>query len=179
MEDIIIANIFKALCQIQQNKIFYGKHENVINDGLRDRLSMVFECSDQTRQGESETEIDSGVIDLLIKKDGIPVAIIEALRLEYLDKNNTKRHINKVLIHYDQVGCTIVNVVIYGLMDNFSEFWRKYSEYLSNFQYPYEVIEPFQNIDCLLAESRHGKVVLLRQDKKIFLHLFSIHMRNK
>ena len=176
-ETIVEENIFKALLNLQKNKLYVGQHENVINDGFRDMLSMVFECSDQTRQGISENELDSGMVDILIKHSGLPVSIIESVRLKGLEKESIIRHINKLLTKYDDNGCLLSNLVIYAMMADFSSFWDKLSSFLQNFDYPYEIVKPFVNIDTCLAESRHGIVILRRQSYDISFHIFAVHMR--
>lgn len=178
MEQKLSEKLFQALVQLQGNKIYIGRHENEMNDGLRDMLNMVFECADQTRQGISESEIDTGEVDILIKQNGIPVSVIESLRINYLAKDLIKRHKNKVLTKYDFNGCKIVNVVIYAIMTDFDAFWKKCCKYLEEeCEYPYKVLKGFEDCDTCLAESRHGKVLLEREGVAVSLHIYSIHMR--
>ena len=172
-------NILKALINIQNNKIYYGKKENVINDGLRDMLRMVFECSDQTRQGESETGVDSGQVDILIRENGIPRSVIEAIRLTYLDKENIKSHINKAVYNYDANGCKVINIVIYAMMARFADFWNKFYSFLNETDYPYEINGEIEEIDTDFAESRHAKVILSREEYPISLHFYVIHLREE
>lgn len=177
-ESNLTDKLFKALVQIQSNRSFIGAHENTINDGLRDRLNMVFDCYDQTRQGVSENEIDSGQVDILVKHNGIPVSIIEALRLDSLRKDYLDSHVNKLLTKYDFNGIPVTNIVIYASMVRFSTFWEKCVEYLKNYSYPYPAINPIKELDTHLAEIKHAKVALDREGTKISLHFFVIHMRD-
>ena len=41
MESVLSDKLFQALVQLQKNKIYIGKTENELNDGLRDMLNMV------------------------------------------------------------------------------------------------------------------------------------------
>ena len=173
----ITQKIILALTQIQKNKIFFGQKENVINDGLRDRLNMVFDCHDQTRQGVSENEIDSGSVDFLIKHNGMPISIIEAVRIKSLEKTTLAQHILKVLVNYDPNGCRIVNLVIYGLMADFSAFWKKNLEYLRLFDFPYDVAETVVDIPTDLAELKHAQIKLCREESDIMFHVYAVHLR--
>ena len=176
-DEDINKKIFQALIQIQSNRVFFGQKENVINDGLRDRLSMVFDCHDQTRQGSSENEVDAGSVDLLIKHLDVPISIIESIRLDSLRQERIRRHIIKVLDNYDPNGCRITNLVIYAMMVDFSGFWKKLLLYLNTFEYPYDVVEEVANINTGLAEIKHSLVVLNREGTEVSFHVYAVHMR--
>ena len=60
-------------------------------------LGMKYEKVDQTRQGDSVSGKDAGSIDIQLLKDGMPVVMIEALKLSSLDQNELSIHIDKVL----------------------------------------------------------------------------------
>ena len=178
MKSVLSDKLFQALVQLQKNKIYIGKTENELNDGLRDMLNMVFECADQTRQGVSEEEIDSGEVDILIKDKGIPVSIIEAMRLRSMERQVLSKHIDKVLTKYDFNGCKIVNIVIYAFMVDFGSFWTKCSKYLSyEYNYPFELSIPFVECETNLSETKHGITRLIRSGSEISLHFYAVHMR--
>lgn len=176
-ENKITGNIMKTLVNVRENKEYEGKNENVINDGIRDQLRMVYEVRDQSRQGSSVSGKDAGEIDLMICDKGEPYAIIEGMVLDSLDKKALDTHIKKVLTNYDPLGCPITYVLIYARMERFDDFWDRLTEYVKKYSFPYDVVEDFTDMPFAYAESRHGKIVLKRSGKNISFHLFAIKLR--
>lgn len=115
-EETMSKNIFKALLKVQGNKIFCGKKEDELNNSVRDVLSMVYEMKmkDQTRQGTSPSGKDAGEVDLQICRDGFPIAMIEGLKVNSVERNYIQTHIDKVLTCYDPFGCPYAYIVIYA-----------------------------------------------------------------
>lgn len=98
LEESLVKNILKSMVNLQKNHTYTkDSSENQMNDFVRDMLSMVYETNDQTRQGESEEGKDAGSIDIQLLKDGLPVVMIEALKMKSKDDANLKVHIDKVL----------------------------------------------------------------------------------
>lgn len=175
-EESLCGNIMKALVAVQKNPIYLGKKEDEINDGVRDILSMIYEVKDQTRQGESESGKSAGEIDFLICNQGMPVAIIEALKLSSLDKENLDKHINKSLEKYDPVGCPYAFILTYATGKEFESFWDKFFSYLCSYTFPYDIKETVKEVAPLYAESRHAKVLLNRNGMDINVHFYVIHI---
>jgi len=175
-ENILCTNILKALVNIQKNPIYKGKKEDEINDGIRDNLSMIYETKDQTRQGESESGKGAGEIDLLICNQGLPVAIIEALRLPSLDQENLDKHINKALEKYDPVGCPHAFIFTYATGKDFLSFWDKFYGYLQNYKFPYDILKSVEEISLPYSESRYAKVLLNRNGCPVNVHFYVIHV---
>ena len=176
-DDAITNSVLKALLNIQRNHLYKDKKENEINDGIRDSLSMLYEVKDQTRQGDSSSGKDAGEIDLLLCNKGVPIAILEGLVLKSFNSSYLDEHISKVLTNYDPNGCLIVYVLIYAKVAKFGELWQKVVDYLSSYNYPYEVIQPLEEKDTSLAESKHALVVLKRNNKRVGVHMFAISLK--
>ena len=172
----ITKNVLKALFNIQRNRLYKDKNENDINDGIRDSLSMLYEVKDQTRQGESSTGKDAGEIDLLLCNNGLPIAILEGLVLNSFKKQYFDEHISKVLTNYDPNGCPIVYILIYAKVARFDELWQKVVDHLSSYNYPYEIIEPVEEKETSLAESKHALVVLKRNNMRVSIHTHAISL---
>lgn len=175
-EQAISTSILKALCKLQKNKVYHGKSEDELNDGLRDSLSMIYsDTKDQTRQGISPTGKRAGEVDLQICNDGLPVAMIECLKVNSLNRNYIKDHIDKVLTCYDPVGCLYTYVVIYVTAQNFAEFWRNCFKYLDEeYEFPYEVTDKIHELNHIYTESRHAKAILIRNGREINVHFFAL-----
>lgn len=177
LEDTVSANVLKSLLNVQANRIYEGKNENAINDGIRDQLRMVYEIKDQTRQGNSVSGKDAGEIDLMLCDNGNPTVILEGLKLDSLSTDKLDEHINKALTNYDPIGCPLVYILIYATMKKFDEFWNKAVEYIRKYHFPYKVSSGFQEINTAFTESRHGKIVLCRNNKTVNVHLYAIAMK--
>lgn len=176
-ENELCSYIQRALLNAQKNRITASMSEDEINDLIRDNLSMVYEVHDQTRQGLSESEKSSGEIDLLIyNKNRMPIALIEAMRLSYLEKDLIDRHIQKVMSKYDPIGCPFLFVLSYVSAKNFRKFWENYLTYLQSHQFTYERCDELIESDLIFAESRHASVTLNRSGKRIRVHFFAIHI---
>lgn len=172
-------NVTKALLLIQQNSYYYGAEENELNDALKGRLGMVYEVCDQTRQGVSETGNSSGEIDLLICRASFPFAIIEALKLESVNKTSLQRHIDKLLVNYNPNGLPYAYLVVYYTEKNFSSFCASFDEYLHQYSYPYPVIYDLSVLDSDYSELFQAVITLNRNGKPMRLYFIAIHIPNK
>lgn len=176
-EERLCRDFLKALIAVQKNQIYKGKQEDEINDGLRDMLNMAYDVKDQTRQGVSESEKQAGEVDLLITEDGLPTALIEALKLPSMNKDYVHEHIKKALINYDPVGCKYVFLFSYYNGANFESFWEKYIHYISEYPFPYDKVNDLSEVEAQYAESRHAIIGLKRSGINIHLHFYAIHVR--
>ena len=165
-------NVTKALLSIQRNSYYYRAEENELNDALKDRLGMVYEVCDQTRQGVSETGNSSGEIDLLICRASLPLAIIEALKLESVN-------IDKLLINYDPNGVPYSYIVVYYTGKHFSGFCASFGEYLRQYSYPYPVVDELTVLDSGYSELFQAVTNLNRSGKLMHLCFIAIHIPNK
>lgn len=169
--------ILHALINVQKTKLYHGQSEDDINDGVRNALDMVYEIKDQTRQGKSESGKKSGELDILLCKKSMPWAIVEALRLFSLDKDNLDKHINKALTKYDPVGCKNAYVLVYGMATDFNSFWNNIVSYLKDYKFPFETIDEFTEIPSDYAESKIGVVSLDRNGVMVKLHIMVANMK--
>ena len=176
-EDDVSSYMMRALLNVQKDKNYYGKDENTINDGIRNQLSMIYEVKDQTRQGVSASSKDAGEIDFMLYNGDYPVAIVEGLKLDGVNKDYLNTHIDKVLTNYDPIGCPLVYILIYATAIKFESFWDRIVDYLSGYSFPYDVVEAIHEISVAYTESRHAKAILKRSGKDVCVHLYAISMR--
>lgn len=177
-EETMSMNIFKALLKVQGNKTFFGKKEDELNDCVRDILSMVYEMKDQTRQGTSPSGKDAGEVDLQICRDGLPIAMIEGLKVNSVDRNYIQIHLDKVLTCYDPFGCPYTYVIIYATAKKFADFWVNCLNYIrEDYSFPYAVKEEIQELNHIYASSRHAKIVLLRDDRELVVHFYALSVQ--
>ena len=176
-EDQLCSNIYKALLHIQKNPVLYDRPENVLNDSVRDNLRMLYSVLDQTRQGTSQSGKDAGSIDMLIStNDGLPLAIIEAMKLTFVDCAYISLHIDKVLTNYDPSGCPFVFILTYASCSNFESFCTRFFHYLRAYDYPHGSMELIRVHSVNLSESSHIQVVLNRSGKSISIHFLTVNI---
>lgn len=109
----------------------------------------------------------------------MPISVIEALILNRLDKNNLKKHIDKALTKYDPNGCPVIVIIIYSRNDNFENLANSITNYLKEYEFPYNIKEEFQEVDSGYTESRHWKLELIRSKKSVSVHIYDFNMSDK
>lgn len=176
----LLEDIFTILIQMQGDKLYRGVSENQLNDGIRNglRITRRYQPFDQTRHGESASGLDAGELDILVstKKEGLPIAIVEALILKSVDKKSLKTHIDKALVNYNPTGCKMTVIVIYSRAADFASLVTSLDGYLKTYEYPYDVNKGFEDIDTGFSESRHWKLNLVRSNTDILLHILAFNM---
>lgn len=176
----LLKDIFTILSNMQGNSIYKKSDENGLNDGFRDGLKNTrrYQVHDQTRHGESESGQGPGELDVLVstKEEDLPIAVVEALILKGMDRNSLKKHIDKALMKYNPTGCPNTTIAIYARSSDFAKLMLELSDYLRQYEFPYEVKDEFDEIDTGYTESRHWKLDLIRSDKDIVLHIYAFNM---
>ena len=113
-EKEISDKLLRALSKMQRNHHYnIDSSEDTMNDYIRDLLDESYLIKDQTRQGESEEGNEAGEVDIQICYDGLPVVMIEGIKVSSLEKGRLDTHMNKVLTKYDPNGCPYAFLVIY------------------------------------------------------------------
>lgn len=165
IESIILTeliNISSVLC----TNASYSKRssENAINDYYRDMLRAKgnFVVADQTRYGRSAKGKEAGEVDLLLRKDNKDVALIEGLKLSYVEDVSLKSHINKVLINYNVLGIPTF-FLIYATVKDFVSFWNRLYSYLEEYKYPLKMVEKMKTIDVPFAAVRVASTILQKE----------------
>ncbi len=178
MDSKLKNDLVKVFVSLQKCSIITSKNfENEMNDYVRDLLSLNYEISDQTRQGKSTNRKDAGEIDLQIRKNGLPLVMIEGIKMNFLNKGYLNTHINKLITNYDPNGCPCAIVVIYATVKQFDVFYEKLFSYLENeYNYPYEKIDEIKDDEIMYSDIKHAKIFLKRNSKKIELHFFVINI---
>ena len=101
--------------------------------------------------------------------------MIEGLKVNSVDRDYIQTHIDKVLTCYDPFGCPYTYVVIYATAKKFSEFWTNCLNYLrEEYSFPYTVKEEIRELNHIYATSRHAKIVLLRNDREVAVHFYTL-----
>lgn len=169
----------KALLTIQRDSTYWKLDENGLNDKVCNLLRMVYDVSDQSRQGLSLSRKNPGEIDFLVFDNQEPVTIMEALKLGRLDKKYLNDHITKLLVNYDPIGCRRAYLIVYVTSPDFGSFWSDFCDYIDTYRFPYPVKENLVEINSPYTESRYAYMVLLRSDIPVILSFYAIHIPKK
>lgn len=166
--------------RIQADFHYKNAKEDERNDLMRNMLSVAFKdkcfsVRDQTRQGTSSGGKEAGEVDLLLEKDKMPISIIEALNLTQVSKSYIAKHIDKIYT-YDTAGYNFNYMVSYVKTKDFDEFWKRYREYIDNYDYPYKL----KNIEEVsldyYSEIKVVKMDLERAGRITKLYHIAVHM---
>ena len=168
-----------ALLTIQKDRLYWDKLENEINDQVCNLLRMIYHVDDQTRQGESESRQSAGSVDFLVKDHEEPIAIMESLILDCLDRTELKRHLDKLLVNYDPQGYPRACLIMYVTQKNFGMFWDNFTEYISEYSFLYSVEHGLTEGRSYFTESRNAYMVLKRSNRPVVLSFHAIHLREK
>jgi len=123
-----------------------GNTEDENNDLLREYLlAKEYEVKDQSREGVSSSKKSAGELDIIIENNRSLFAIIEAMRLESLDKTYIFKHYQKLLINYNPLNIKRLFMITYYEGRRFEEWWASYQVYINGLQY--SVIDP-NNTEC-------------------------------
>lgn len=184
--DIAIANlVLKDLISIGQKVCLnntYSKtsSENCINDYFRDMLFALgyTEVKDQTRHGISQSGKDAGEVDLLLTKNGNEVAIIEALKLNYINTDYIKKHIDKSITNYNALG-TATFIIIYTSSSDFGVFWNRFVDYIKAYKYPMQVKKTISEMPHPNAVIRVAETILSRDEYDFPVYFIVLNIENK
>lgn len=177
----LLRKIFWCCERIQSNNLLKNSDEDDINSHLRDLLSAtlkeIYEIRDQSRQGTSNNEINSGEVDILLINNRSPFSVIEALKLNCINKSYISTHIDKIY-KYDTLGYDFNFIISYIKSKNFNKFWEDYLIYIKNYQYPHKLISfnPHSDLIKNYPELKIAETILERNGKKTILFHIGIHM---
>lgn len=177
-ETELSAKVLRAISKLQRNHHYdSNSSEDTMNDYIRDILDESYNVKDQTRQGESTNGDEAGEVDIQLCDAGLPIVMIEGVKLNSLIKDTLNSHIDKVLVNYDPNGCPYAFVLIYATVVRFDEFYRKLLKHLSEYAFPYERQTDILDMETGYTELRHAQTILLRSEKNVRLHFYVAHIR--
>lgn len=164
--------LVNACIKLQGNRIYRG---NYSEDDRNTFIASILEASDyntkdQTRWSTSAAGKSAGEIDIFIyDKKGSPFTIIEALNLDSLKTDYTILHINKIFT-YDTSGLESNFILVYSSAKKFSEFWTKYTNFISKHNYQYQFLSFEEVNDYPFTDIKIGKAKHLRNGKEVLLY---------
>lgn len=139
--------------------------EDNINDYFRDMLCSkgYNETKDQTRHGISETGKKAREVDILLTKDGKEIALFEGIIPRSSTDSRIGEHIDKAINNYNALG-TATFIVAYVINADFSDFWRKYYDYISNYNYNMNVTKGMTELTSPNASTRISQIILSKDE---------------
>lgn len=169
----VLREVLSACVKLQANSIFYNASEDQRNDFIRDLLDTAgYDVKDQTRRGLSQNGKSAGEIDILIKEQGFPVTIIEALNLSSLNKSYLDDHIDKIF-GYDTAGNKFNIILSYVTVSDFWGFCDKYYQHVEKYDYPFDMISIEKDIivdSISYSDIQIMKTILNRNGKETALY---------
>lgn len=190
---LLARTIMISLQSFSTNTKYLHFLEDDLNDILRDHLkvSPYWIISDQTRQGYSANGTSSGELDILISDENrMDIAIIEALRTKYLNKQYINDHLSKLIHNYDPLGVPIYNLIIYSSSPSFTTFWNRALDFLRNESLPnlleeinhsmnqsrYTITESLHEEEIQYPNLHHAKAILRRNGWPAYLHIYAVNI---
>lgn len=176
-EKEICDKMLRALSKLQRNHHYdFDSSEDTMNDYIRDILDESYIIKDQTRQGESENGDEAGEIDIQICYDGLPVVMIEGIKVSSLERDRLDTHMNKVLTKYDPNGCPYAFLLIYTTVKNFDSGYENICDYFDKYDYPFPRENSLLDVDTGYGELKHAQIILNRNGQKIRVHIWTAHI---
>lgn len=176
-EKEICARMLRAISKLQRNHNYNASSsEDTMNDYIRDLLDENYLIKDQTRQGESESGSEAGEVDIQICCDGLPVVMIEGIKVSSLETDRLAAHMNKVLTKYDPNGCPYAFLIIYTTVKDFVSGYEKVFSYFDEYDYPFPKETNLVHEDTGYGELKHAEVILNRNGQKVRVHIWTAHI---
>lgn len=145
--------------------------ENGINTYIRDLLKQhQFRIADQTLRGVSPSGKSAGELDIFVEThSGDPITVIEALKLDYINRSYIDLHINKIF-GYDANGLKENIILIYSYAPNYLEFFNSYFEHIKNNEFEFRFIKNCKIKVDSISEIRIIESTYIRSglDRKIY-----------
>lgn len=145
-------------------KAYYGE-ENVHREEL---------------QGLSGNGYKPGEIDILVYRNGSQFAILEALKLNSINKTKLDDHINRMLNNYDTQGVPVTCLVIYAYTQQANNFFTKVEDYLKDYlesnSFTYSIVENLKEEPVDTANICHHVITYRREEMTQKMHVFTVLM---
>ena len=176
-EKEICDKVLRAISKLQRNNNYNAdSSEDTMNDFIRDLLDESYITKDQTRQGQSETGDEAGEVDIQICYEGLPVVMIEGIKVASLEISRLDAHMNKVLTRYDPNGCPYAFLIVYTTVKQFDEGCKKIFNYFKEYKYPFSSETDLIDVDTGYGELKHAQIILNRNGQKTRVHIWVAHI---
>ena len=176
-EKEICDKMLRALSKLQRNHHYNAdSSEDTMNDYIRDILGESYFMKDQTRQGDSENGDEAGEVDIQLCYDGLPVVMIEGIKVSSLERERLDSHMNKVLTKYDPNGCPYTFLIVYTTAKNFDLGYKNIFNHFDKYSYPFPRECSLLDVETGYGELKHAQIILNRNGQKIRVHIWATHI---
>ena len=176
-EKEICDKMLRALSKLQRNHHYNAdSSEDTMNDYIRDILGESYFMKDQTRQGDSENGDEAGEVDIQLCYDGLPVVMIEGIKVSSLERERLDSHMNKVLTKYDPNGCPYTFLIVYTTAKNFDLGYKNIFNHFDKYSYPFPRECSLLDVETGYGELKHAQIILNRNGQKIRVHIWAAHI---
>lgn len=157
----LLNDVLESCNKMQENKLFWNKHEDEKTKQILDILTLKYKSKDQPTYGSSTGGKRGGSVDGVLYNNNIE-HFIEALNLQNINKNYIKTHITKLEKGYDSKGLKIKFLIIYyNGNTSFSKFSERYFHYIRN-EYKFD----FELINSEIVTSNYAEQEIIRTSHK-------------
>lgn len=176
-EKEICDKMLRALSKLQRNHHYNAdSSEDTMNDYIRDILGESYFMKDQTRQGDSENGDEAGEVDIQLCYDGLPVVMIEGIKVSSSERERLGSHMNKVLTKYDPNGCPYTFLIVYTTAKNFDLGYKNIFNHFDKYSYPFPRECSLLDVETGYGELKHAQIILNRNGQKIRVHIWAAHI---
>lgn len=179
LHEKLLQDIIWIAIEIQNNHKNINNSEDQYNSFFRSFLnSKGYKASDQTQRGVSSSRKQTGELDVLIASGAnIPLAIIEAFKLESIESLTIKTHLKKLSENYDPNGLWRNYSIIYSKNSQFLELWERYKKFVLTINFEHKIINlDFNDVTSRFPQFAGIKIGLtqhLNRGKKVEVyHIF-------
>lgn len=180
MQDRLLEDVLWCAREIQSKHKQRNNKEDQYNSFFQSfLLAKGYNADDQTQRGESSSQKQPGELDVMVfTKEGIPLSILEAFKLESVENKTITDHLKKLSENYDPNGLRNNYVIIYAESSDFSDLWRRYKDFVPTINYTYEL--EHQQIEDVT--DKHQQVAGIKlglakhRNRGIIVHVYHIFM---
>lgn len=113
-----------------------GHSEDDLNDLLREYLlAKEYEIKDQTREGISTSGKNAGELDIIVEHNRSLFAILEAMKLNQINRDYITKHYKKMLVNYNPLDIKRLFLITYYDGKKFDDWWDTYTKFVGSIEY--------------------------------------------
>ncbi len=136
-------DILWCATEIQSKHKVLNNKEDQFNSLFQSLLAAKkYTVLDQTQRGKSFSGAQYGELDIAIfTEENIPLAILEAFIISFIDTDYITKHLKKLSENYDPNGLKNNYAIIYAKSSGFPDFWERYRAFVPKIDFEFEMLD--------------------------------------
>ncbi|MCG2785887.1 MAG: hypothetical protein L6461_12350 [Anaerolineae bacterium] len=180
LQSQLFEDIAWCATEIQSKHKVLSNNEGQFNSLFQSLLTAKgYRVQDQTQRGASFNGAQYGELDIAVfSKDDIPLSILEAFVIGYIDKGYIAKHLKKLSENYDPNGLKNNYAVIYAKNRDFLVFWENYKNFVPTISFEHiALIGQVEDISTRFPKFAGIRVGLAKyQNRGMIVEVFHIFM---